>query len=129
MRTAKTERYVRCLFSDAELLAISKTMSQHVSEREQAENDKKRMSKQFDAQIASADAQIASASEKVRTGYEYRNVPCSVQFDQPKRNWKSIIRDDTGEIVEVAEMNESERQEELPIASEAEAATKPKKKG
>ena len=49
MRPAKTERFLRCHFTDPELLAISKSMSQAVATRAQTENDKKRMAKEFDA--------------------------------------------------------------------------------
>lgn len=122
MRPTKTERFLRCHFTDAELLAISKGMSQAVATRTQTENDKKRMVKEFDARIATYEAEIDLASEKVRSGYECRNVACSITYNQPKDGLKEIRRLDTGELVEVLQMQASEMQEELPLdGSKAEA--------
>lgn len=116
MRPTKTERYLRCHFTDAELLGISKEMSQNVAQRAQAENDKKRMAKEFDARIATMDAAIDLASEKVRSGYECRNVACSVTYNSPKPGMKEVRRDDTGELVEAVMMTSGELQEELPFS-------------
>lgn len=126
MRPTKTERFLRCHFTDAELLTISKGMSQAVATRTQTENDKKRMAKEFDARIATYDAEIDLASEKVRSGYECRNVACSITYNQPKDGLKEIRRLDTGELVEVLQMQASEMQEELPLdGSKAEATAPP----
>lgn len=116
MRPTKTERYLRCHFTDAELLTISKEMSQNVAQKTQAENDKKRMAKEFDARIATMDAAIDLASEKVRSGYECRNVACSVTYNAPKPGMKEVRRDDTFEVVEIVQMTAGELQEELPFA-------------
>lgn len=116
MRPAKTERFLRCHFTDPELLAISKSMSQAVATRAQTENDKKRMAKEFDARIASLDAEIDLASEKVRSGYECRNIACSVTYNAPKPGMKEVRRDDTGELVEAVMMTSGELQEELPFS-------------
>lgn len=128
MRPTKTERFLRCHFTDAELLTISKGMSQAVATRTQTENDKKRMAKEFDARIATYDAEIDLASEKVRSGYECRNIACSVAYNSPRIGMKEIRRDDTGELVEVLQMSASEMQEELPLDGrkpEAEPAPQP----
>jgi hypothetical protein len=128
MRPAKTERFLRCHFTDPELLAISKSMSQAVATRAQTENDKKRMAKEFDARIASLDAEIDLASEKVRSGYECRNIACSITYNSPRIGMKEVWRDDTGELVEVLQMQASEMQEELPLDGkkpEAEPAAQP----
>lgn len=116
MRPTKTERYLRCHFTDSELLTISKEMSQNVAQKAQAENDKKRMAKEFDARIATMDAAIDLASEKVRSGYECRNVVCSVTYNAPKVGMKEVRREDTFELVEAVMMTSGEMQEELPLA-------------
>lgn len=110
-KTQKTERYLRCNLTENEVLEISRDCAQKVAERDRLEADKKRVTKDFDAQITACEAVISSASEKVRSGYEMRSVRCTVFFDQPVRGRKTIVRNDTDAVVETLDMTEADQAE------------------
>lgn len=108
-KTQKTERTLRCRLTPDEIREIAKGCAEAVNKRDQLKADKKRVSKDFDAQISAVEARISSDSEKVRSEYELRLVPCVEHYDMPRRGQKTVVRGDTGEPVEVLEMTDDEQ--------------------
>lgn len=58
----------------------------------------------------------------ITSGYEMRNVPCTVTLNKPKNSKKTIVRDDNGTVVAVEDMTQDEMQETLDLET---AKTKP----
>lgn len=114
-RPTTCERFLRYNFSEPEILTLSRDLSNTIANRSQKEADKKRAVKEFDAAIAAAESDIELKSEKVRSGYELRTITCRIEYHQPKVGFKTVIRSDTGETTEVAQMNALEMQEPLPL--------------
>lgn len=103
---------VPVLLTITELLEISKELARANQDLARATNQKKEMAASFAATQKIAEAGIENLSLKISTGKEYRDVECSVTFDQ-KQMKKIIIRMDTGEVVETTKLTTADLQEEL----------------
>jgi hypothetical protein len=124
----KTEQSLRVNFTEKELLEIGKRLAEANRELEAAEGEKKSITGTLKAKCDSIAARISHHSGELTNGYTYRNVPCEVRFDAPKKGMKQTLRLDTGETIETAAMTLGEMQAELPgIPAEA-TATRPERK-
>lgn len=103
---------VPVLLSISELLEISKELARANQELARVSNQKKETMASFAASQKIAEAIIENLSLKISTGKEYRDVDCSVTFDQ-KLMKKFITRMDTGEVVETTKLTTADLQEEL----------------
>lgn len=124
-RTKKIKSNLDYHFTKAELLSLGKELGESQLKLRQLDDDRKMVADEWKAKISSAEAHINSLSNKTSTGYEYRDVSCTVTFDDPAPGEKTVRRDDTGDIVKVMLMHESEKQDELPFEEE----TKPEAEG
>jgi hypothetical protein len=113
--TKPCKHMCRYEFNDPELLAIGKELAEYNEQLDAIEQDKKRVVSDFAAKIASHESDISLAVNKIRSGYEYRDLPCTVRFHQPKTGKKEIVRDDTGLVVAVQDMTEFDLQALLPL--------------
>ncbi|HYE30259.1 MAG TPA: hypothetical protein VEH27_02420 [Methylomirabilota bacterium] len=120
--TKKTKRTLQCNFNEAELLAIGKDLAQQHSQLVALENDKKRVVADFQARIATVEAAISIASNKISTGYEYRDVPCTEILGSPKPDQKTVIRDDNNAVVGTWTMSAEEMQRQFALEAEAKLA-------
>ena len=116
--TKSCKHMCRYQFNDAELLAIGKELAEFNEQLDAIEQDKKRVVSDFAAKIASRESDVSLAVNKIRSGYEYRDLPCTVRFHQPKAGKKEIVRDDTKEIVATQDMTESDLQALLPLGAD-----------
>ena len=111
----KIEQQLRCSFTEKELLEIGKKLAEATTLLAQQEEEAKAVAKQLKAKCEQTAAKVSENSTKISSGYEYRSVRCLVKYDTPKTGQKTIIRLDTGEVVEVAEMSMAESQLGLPL--------------
>ena len=105
-------RELPCKLTDEELLKYGKEFAESVNKLNRLEDSKKSYVSQIKAQIESAQAQVNLLSNKIATGEEYRKVECNIKWDWVNGE-KSIIRTDTGEIVQTVIITEEEKQEQL----------------
>jgi hypothetical protein len=75
-------------------------------------DDRKQVADEWKARISAKEAEIASLSNKVSSGYEYRDIPCTITLNEPVGK-KTARRTDTGETVWVRDLTDSERQRTL----------------
>lgn len=106
---------LRCNLTDQEKIAAGKELAETTNRLTELENDKSRVVSDFKAKITAEEAQVAMISNKVRSGYEFRDVECVVTYDTPKPGQKEIVRLDTKEVVRVEQMSEAEKQRDLPL--------------
>lgn len=111
--TKKSKRNLRCKFTNDELLVVGKELAEANNALTALENDKARVVSDFAAKIKGAEAIVSIASNKISTGYEFRDVPVTIAMHEPESGKKTIVRDDTKEIVEVLDMTQDELQPEL----------------
>jgi hypothetical protein len=111
----ETTKNLRVLLTNDDLIARSRALGDNNSKLEQIEEDKKRVTSQYGSDIKLVKSTIKQLSHVVTSGYELKDILCGVYYDRPTKGKKSIVRLDTGEVVETEEMNHMERQMVLPI--------------
>ena len=114
-RTVNESRYLRYDFTDAELLATGKQLGEATNKKARIEEELQQVKSQFKFKIDEQDATIGKLTSAVTTGYEMRNVPCTVTLNKPKNGKKTIVRDDNGKEVAVENMTQDEMQETLDL--------------
>ncbi|MBE2178893.1 MAG: hypothetical protein IAE97_00270 [Chthoniobacterales bacterium] len=102
-------------FSDDELRILGKELAEAQIQSRQLEDDRKRVADEWKAKISTKEAEIASLSNKVNSGYEYRDIPCEITLNEPVGK-KTARRTDTGETVWVRDLTDSERQRTLDFS-------------
>lgn len=111
--TRKETRFLRVTLTQDELLAAGKQQADTAIHLAQIEADQKRTADDFKAKKSSASAELAILASKISSGYEMKNVSCTVRFDDPETGRKTVTRDDTHEIVAIEPMTPAEMQREL----------------
>lgn len=114
-RTRTIKSNLQYQFTPEELIALGKELGESQIKLRQLDDDRKMVADEWKAKISFAEAHIDSLSNKTSSGYEYRDIECTVTMDSPAPGDKTITRNDTGEIVKIMPMDESEKQEELPL--------------
>jgi hypothetical protein len=118
--TKKSTRNLPYRFTDEELLGIGKELAERTEQLTALESDKKRVVSDFAAKIAGKESDISVLTNKIRSGYEYRELPVTEVMHTPKPGLKQIIRDDDGKVAGEERMTNSELQEELQLAEKSE---------
>jgi predicted transcriptional regulator len=96
-------KFLPVILTQSELLDISKKSVEKTLEVDRIEELKKKITPLRD--------EVTELSKKFKDGYEMRPVTCKVLFHTPVNGRKTIIREDTGETVEVLNMDLEEMQE------------------
>jgi hypothetical protein len=119
---SETTQLLRVVLTDEEIREKSRALADKATELNRLEEDKKRASSHFGAEVKAARGEITRLSQFITSGYELREVRCEVWYHKPKPGLKLTIRTDTEEIVSTGTMNSAEMQMRLPIAEEESAA-------
>lgn len=114
VEAVQVTRTLQCKLDDTEVLNYGRQIAREQTELETAEQRKKEVMSQLKADIEKHTSAIRSLSSKIATGYEYRAVKCQKVVDGTE-NRVSIVRDDTGEVIEERPLNDDELQRGLPI--------------
>ena len=107
-------------FTDAELLTIGRSLAESNEKLGALEEEKKRVTSDFAAKIAGAEADVSIAVNEIRSGYEWRDMPVTIHFNEPTSGRKQFIRDDTAEIVGNEAMDDRDKQTLLELETEKE---------
>jgi len=105
--------YLRYNFTEEEIKAKSTQLAQANLQIEQLSDEKKQIMAGLNARVATAAATVALLSSHINTGYEFRNIDCTVTLNMPRTGMKSIYRKETGEFVRSEVMTGAELQERL----------------
>jgi len=120
LRQTKATLNLDCVLTDTEKLAYSKTLAEHISQRQRAADGLKSYSTQAKAEIEGHNGNMNLLSEKLNTGREYRLVECAVEYDW-ESNTKRYRRSDNFDVARESAITEEEKQEQLKF-EEKEAA-------
>ena len=115
----ETKTIVRSLrhdFSKEELLELMEQMATYHDEQAQVESNLKATTATLKAEVAAAGAKLAVVAAKIKARHEYRNPECVEVKDFAEGSF-SVVRKDTGEIVEFRDLSISERQLQLPVVA------------
>lgn len=91
------QRNLEYYFSDDEKLEMSQQLAVETQNKRRLEDQKKAVTSQYGSQISEKVEAINNLSDKLASGYEYRNIECSVQWHTPVKNKKTLTRNDTGQ--------------------------------
>lgn len=111
----QTKRSLRYEFTNPERMQLGRDLAEAMTRSSQVDSDLTRVKTDFKARLSALESEMHSLRDKINTGYEIRDVECEWRFDDPKPNQKSLVRIDTGTVVEVQPMSEQEKQVELPF--------------
>lgn len=117
MRQTKCKRILECKLTNEELILRAKTMSQTMNKHKAAEDRLKSATSQIKAEIQQLESEINGHQVVVASGNEFRELECVITYNWDDKT-RSITRPDTGEIVEVDIIPESDLQEHLAILQE-----------
>lgn len=106
------KEYLKCIFTEDEKKEMGSKLAQCFQECAEAEGRLKSVTTQIKSEIAFKEAEMASLAEKVRSGYEHRNVDCKKKLDY-RLGTVTIARLDTGEVIREKPMDAEERQMSL----------------
>ena len=113
--TKPTKRQCRYKFNDEELLALGKELAEANGQLTALEEDKKRVVSDFTAKVAAKEADVSIGVNKIQSGYEWRELPCTITFNSPVPGKKTVVRDDTQEQVAIENMTQDELQTDLKL--------------
>lgn len=118
----KYVEYLKCDLTDAEIADAARELARANNRKGSIESQKKEVDAQLKAEIAAQESVISRLSALIESGHEYRNIDCRVELDTPEPGRKTVVRLDTGEIVNVKPMTDADRQMVIDLQTEAEAA-------
>ena len=114
-RTVQEKRYLRYDFTVEEITQKGRDLAQVTREVTALEDDAKRVAGDFKAKILAKEAERGVVCGAITSGYEMRNIPCTVTLNKPKNGKKTIVRDDTKDAISVEDMTQDELQETLDL--------------
>jgi hypothetical protein len=116
-RVIQQKRYLRYDFTTEEITQKGRDLAQVTREVTALEDDAKRVAGDFKAKILAKEAERGVVCGAITSGYEMRNIPCTITLNKPKNAKKTVVRDDNGTVVCVEDMTQDEMQETLDLDS------------
>lgn len=110
----KCKRFVKYTFNEDEIKDLGSNLAKAFSDHTEAEARLKSVSTQIKSEITALEGMMGSMAEKIRSGYEHRDVECKREFDY-RLGTVTITRIDTGEVVEERPMDSEETQRKLEL--------------
>lgn len=110
--------HAKHVFTQEELLELSRSLGRTCSEISQLESEKSACTKDFGFRIETKEIQRDSLVAKVTSGYEMRPTECIVVLDPPnhRKEYFTQLKDGTrGELVEQRDMSAADYQMALPV--------------
>ncbi len=114
--------YLKYHYTDQEIAEAARELANANRKRSSLEQRKKEVDSAIKAEIECENSIIGRLSNLIGTGFEYRDIPVTIELDTPEVGKKRIVRLDTGEEVSVKPMTDSDRQMVLDLQTKAEAA-------
>lgn len=105
-----------CVLDAQEQLLKSKSLAQLLCDQSNVEMEKKDANADFKRRLDAISTRMGELGLEVRTGREYREVPCTERADY-RDGRVEIIRMDTGEVVRMRALEPHERQERLAFGA------------
>lgn len=107
--------FLRYDFKHEEIHEMGAELARVSSEVARIKEEKKATTTQYNAKIAEKEAEIGVLGNNINNGHEYRNIDCTVFFNNPNTGKKTTFRNDNGEQVRVENMTSDEMQLDLEL--------------
>ncbi|OLS13267.1 MAG: hypothetical protein RBG13Loki_3111 [Promethearchaeota archaeon CR_4] len=108
------KEYLKCILTTEEKRQVADKLAIAVMGKDEAEAELKSVQTQIKSKIAAIDAELIASAEKLRSGFEMRNVECRETRDFDLDNF-SVVRLDTGELIVDRSLTMEEKQQNLPV--------------
>ena len=108
------KRFLKYTFNEDEIKELGKSLAKVFNDHTEAEARLKSVSTQIKSEITALEGTMGSMAEKIRSGYEHRDIECKREFNY-RLGSVTITRLDTGEVVEERPMDAEERQRKLDL--------------
>ena len=112
------EQLLRYVFTPEEKAGLSEELVGALAIQTGVADELATIKAQYKTKEAEATAKVNALANKLRTGYEMRNVKIEKRLDTGKGQ-VTIVRVDTGEVVAIREAYDSERQLILEVGRES----------
>jgi hypothetical protein len=109
-KTNKISEYLKYQFSEEETRENGKKLARKNQELAELDLKKKQLSADIKAETDAANADSARLARWVNDEYDFRMIECEVTLDSPTAGQKTLVRLDTGEIVNTENMSADELQ-------------------
>lgn len=106
--TGKTYQNVRVMLTEAEALKHGRNQSRLLQQIERLKEDLKQVKAQYKAKEEKLLAEVKIETQAINNNYIFKDVECEVRFNDPTNGQKSIVRNDTGELVTIEMMEPHE---------------------
>ena len=110
VHVTEESRSLRCDLTNIERLEKGRALAEADAECARIEEEKAQVATQYAARLKTATSRRHELAGAIRQGYEFREVPCQVQHVYTDRE-VSVIRLDTGEVIERRGMDPTELRE------------------
>jgi len=107
-----TTRSLKCKFTQEELDIMKTDLAAITSELRSKEEEKRAVASQFKSEIDGLVARTNVLADKINNGYEFRPIECDIDKDMDSKIM-TVIRRDTGEVIEQRPLQDHELQSEL----------------
>ena len=111
-KITKYMRSLKCDLSEEEQASAAVLLAQKLDEMDALEGELVSVKKSIQGKVALAQAEASNAKNMVRDKYEVRSVEVKETMDYEDKS-VTIVRLDTGEVIESRKMSETELQMEL----------------
>ncbi len=118
----KVIQSLKCEFTSEELLDLADEMTQKMDTREKKQGEFDSIKKQYNGELSTLDEEVRVKQRLIRDKYEFRAIPCQIERDYNTKTF-TLIRLDSGEIVEQRKLRTSELQRRMFNEACAEAVT------
>ena len=108
----KFKENLKCFLTNEEKQALGSEMAEAVSRRIEHDKNLKSVTASIKSDIAREDSIISSCSEKIRSGYVFRNVECQNVKDFENKKVRTF-RMDTGQVIRERDIDPEEMQKDL----------------
>jgi hypothetical protein len=113
--STEVTKYIRRNFTEAERLHMGSELASCHSRINSIDNEEAVVKHQFKARKAEVEGTISTLVLNLEQGFTMENVKCRLVYGQPNPLEVSIVRLDTGAVIETRAMTGDERQQELPL--------------
>lgn len=113
MRETRTTLDLWWEFTEDQLRSQGNELAASLERRDEIEIAERGRREQFKTEMEEIGGYIRRVTTRIRRRGEMRATPCRVIFHKPTVGTKTIVREDTGEVVKEDTMSPSECQEHL----------------
>lgn len=113
IETKTYEKHLKCLLTEEEKQESASVLVQLMEDKKRKESELDSVKNQFKGELSRIEAGIEANANKVRDGFEFRQIPVEERRDYDDKKL-TVTRLDTYEIIECRKLRNDEMQRSIP---------------